>query len=134
MAGSFNRITIVGNVGRDPEGKTLPSGDLVTDFTVATTERRRGADGEGSEQTTWFRVSAFGRVGDIALQYLHRGSYVYIDGTLQQREYTDREGQTRQSLEVRARELRMLDRKEDAAPSLIGAGASVSSGTDDVPF
>ena len=140
MAGSFNRITIVGNLGRDPETRALPSGDPVADFTVATTERRRGADGGTHETTTWFRVSAFGKLGETAQQYLRKGSYVYIDGTLALREYTDREGQPRQSLEVRARDLRMLDRREDrddnARPlALTGAGASsASNNVDDLPF
>jgi single-strand DNA-binding protein len=140
MAGSFNRVTIVGNLGRDPETRALPSGDTVADFTVATTERRRGPDGGTQETTTWFRVSAFGKLGETAQQYLRKGSYVYIDGTLALREYTDREGQPRQSLEIRARDLRMLDRREDrddnARPlALTGAGASsTSDSVGDLPF
>ncbi len=135
MAGSFNRITIVGNLGRDPETRTLPSGDTVADFTVATTERRRNGDGGTQETTTWFRASAFGKLGETAQQYLRKGSYVYIDGTLTLREYTDREGQTRQSLEIRARDLRMLDRRDDNAPALTGAAPSSASSTmGDLPF
>ena len=135
MAGSFNRITIVGNLGRDPETRTLPSGDTVVDFSIATTERRRTADGGAQETTTWFRVSAFGKLGETAQQYLHKGSYAYVDGTLTLREYTGNDGQTRQSLEVRARDLRMLDRKDDSAPALVGAGAGAGrSNVDDLPF
>ena len=134
MAGSFNRITIVGNLGRDPETRTLPSGDTVADFTVATTERRRTGDGGVQETTTWFRVSAFGKLGETAQQYLRKGSYAYIDGALTQRDYTNREGQTRQSLEIRARDLRMLDRREDTAPALAGAAAGASTNVGDLPF
>jgi len=140
MAGSFNRVTIVGNLGRDPETRALPSGDTVADFTVATTERRRGTDGGTQETTTWFRVSAFGKLGETAQQYLRKGSYVYIDGALALREYTDRDGQPRQRLEIRARDLRMLDRREDrednARPlALTGAGAaSASDSVGDLPF
>jgi single-strand DNA-binding protein len=146
VAGSFNRVTIVGNLGRDPEWRTLPSGDGVADFSVATTERRRSAgaglgesasgQGQPQEITTWFRVSTFGKLAEIAHQYLHRGSYVYIEGTLTQRDYTDRDGQLRQSLEVRARELRMLDRKEENSAVLAGAGAAGSGASEpgDLPF
>ena len=137
MAGSFNRITIVGHLGRDPEPRTLPGGDRVADFSVATSERRRAPDGGTQETTTWFRVSAFGKLGETAQQYLRKGSYVYVDGALTQREYTDRDGQARQSLEIRARDLRMLDRREDREDALaltgsapVGAGSKVG----DLPF
>ncbi len=108
MAGSYNRISIIGNLGRDPETRMLPSGDNVATFSVATTER-----GKNGDVTTWFRVSAFGKLADTCQQYLHKGSYVYIEGGLAQNEYTNREGQVRQSLEVRAREMRMLDKAGD---------------------
>ncbi len=141
MAGSFNRITIVGNLGRDPEVRYLPSGETVADFSVATTERRRSADGSTQETTTWFRVSAFGRLSEVAHQYLRKGGYVYVDGALTQREYTDRDGHPRQSLDVRARELRMLDRRDESAAgvapdtALVGAGAGAPTGdTADLPF
>ncbi len=135
MAGSFNRITIVGNLGRDPEMRTLPSGDTVADFTVATTERRRTGDGGVQETTTWFRVSAFGKLGETAQQYLRKGSYAYIDGALTQRDYTNREGQTRQSLEIRARDLRMLDRRDDNVLAFTDATAAGGSSTvGDLPF
>src|SRR6185437_6569563 len=88
MAGSFNRIIIVGNLGRDPEPRSLPNGDAVADFSVATNERRRGPDGQMVEQTTWFRVNVFGRLAEIAGQYLRKGSLVYVEGSLTQREYT----------------------------------------------
>jgi single-strand DNA-binding protein len=110
MAGSYNRITIIGNVGRDPEMRAIPSGEMVTGFTVATTERSKNGD-----VTTWFRVSAFGKLAETCNQYLRKGSYVYIEGPLTQREYTDRDGATRQSLDVRAREMRMLDKAGDTA-------------------
>jgi single-strand DNA-binding protein len=111
MAGSYNKIIIIGNLGRDPEMRYLPSGDPVADFSVATSERRRGADGQQQEQTTWFRVSAFGKLAETCSQFLHKGSYVYVEGSLSQRDWTDRDGNTRSSLEVRAREMRMLDRR-----------------------
>lgn len=136
MAGSFNRIVIVGNVGRDPESRTTSTGDAVADFSVATTDRRRGPDGQTQEQTTWFRVAAFGKLAETCQQYLRKGSYVYVEGALSQREYTDRDGNQRQSLDVRARDMRMLDRKEDrddTGPALVGAGAGAGD-VNDLPF
>jgi len=105
MGSSYNKLVAIGNVGRDPESRTLPSGDPVTTFSLATTERTKNGD-----VTTWFRVSAFGKLAETCEKYLHKGSYVYIEGGLSQNEYTNREGQVRQSLEVRAREMRMLDK------------------------
>ena len=146
MAGSFNRITIVGYLGRDPEMRYLPSGDPVTSFTVATTEPGRAQEGQQQqpERTTWFRVSAFGRLAETCSQFLHKGSYVYLEGTLSQREYTDRDGVQRTSLDVRAREMRMLDRRgeggvpgaEMGGPGTTGAPppAGEETNMDDIPF
>ena len=146
MAGSFNRITIVGYLGRDPEMRYMPSGDPVTSFTVATTEPARTQEGQQQqpERTTWFRVSAFGRLAETCSQFLHKGSYVYLEGTLSQREYTDRDGVQRTSLDVRARDMRMLDRRgeggmpgaEMGGPVATGAPAPAGDETnmDDIPF
>jgi len=132
MAGSFNRITIVGNLGRDPEERMLPSGDQVTDVSVATTERRKDGD-----ITTWFRVSLFGKAAETAGQYLHKGSYIYVEGTLALRAYIGRDGQQRQSLEVRGRDMQMLDKVGErggtSAPT-INPTTDVTSNLDDVPF
>ena len=146
MAGSFNRITIVGYLGRDPEMRYLPSGDPVTSFTVATTEPGRAQEGQQQqpERTTWFRVSAFGRLAETCSQFLHKGSYVYLEGTLSQREYTDRDGVQRTSLDVRVRDMRMLDRRgeggvpgaEIGGPGATGAPPPAGDETnmDDIPF
>jgi len=147
MAGSYNKIIAIGNVGRDPETKTLPSGDTVTDFSVATSERRT-VNGQSQETTTWFRISAFGKLGETCAQFLRKGSYVYVEGTLSQRDWTDREGANRTSLEVRAREMRMLDKRGDNAggdngggndtparvPAAAGAGSLDDNSMDDIPF
>ena len=117
MSGSYNKIILIGNLGRDPETRSLPSGTPVATFSVATSERRRGQDGQQQEHTTWFRVNAFDKLAETCSQYLHKGSYVYIEGALSQQEYTDREGQPRTSLEVRAREMRMLDKVGDSGAS-----------------
>jgi single-strand DNA-binding protein len=145
MAGSFNRITIVGYVGRDPEMRYMPSGDPVTSFSVATTERSRSQDGQQQpERTTWFRISAFGRLAETCSQFLHKGSYVYIEGTLSQQEFTGRDGTQRTSLEVRARDMRMLDRRGEGGELGAEMGGPVATGApapggdetnmDDIPF
>ncbi len=113
MAGALAKVILIGNVGRDPEARTTPAGDNVTEFSVAVSERRRGKDGQQQEQTTWFRVSAWGKLGETCAQYLRKGSSVYVEGSLTQREYTDREGAARTSLDVRASEMKMLDRRDD---------------------
>ncbi len=144
MAGSYNKLIIIGNLGRDPETRMLPSGDNVATFSVATTERSKNGD-----VTTWFRVSAFGKLAETCQQYLHKGSYVYIEGALAQNEYTNREGQVRQSLEVRAREMRMLDKagdrgadsgSDDAVPAYSRQSAATAAPAgdlgdmDEIPF
>lgn len=107
MAGSFNQQTIIGYVGDDPEMHTIATGDAVAAFSVATTERRQ----DGTETTTWFRVSAFRDVGEMCHTYIRRGSYVYIAGPLSARTYTAKDGSVRTSLDVRAREVRLLDKR-----------------------
>ena len=144
MAGTFNRITIVGRLGRDPEMRYLPSGDPVTSFSVATDERWRTQDGQQQERTTWFRVSAFGRLAETCSQFLHKGSYVYVEGSLSQQEFTGRDGTQRTSLEVRARDMRMLDKRGEGGEPGAEMGGPVATGApapagedanmDDIPF
>jgi len=100
---SFNRIIIVGYLGRDPELRLTPQGHSVCSFSIASTEKRAG-----EEITTWFKVTAWNRLAEIANEYLHKGSQAYICGSLRLTEYTDREGQQRTSLEVRASEIQFL--------------------------
>ncbi len=104
---SFNRLTIVGHLGRDPELKYTPQGTAVANFSIATTEKRKG-NGETTETTTWFRVTVFGKQAEIAQQYLGKGKLVYVEGRLKLNEYTDRDGNRRSSLEVTADNFQML--------------------------
>ena len=148
---SFNKITIVGYLGRDPELRYTPSGTAVCDFSVATSERRRGRDaGEGEEITTWFRVSMWGRQAEVANQYLQKGKLVYVEGRLSQREWTDRDGNKRMSLEVHGSDLQFIgsrgDEQASGAPSGGGQSRGGSGGRsepapsndsvtdDDIPF
>ncbi len=110
---SFNKITIVGYLGRDPEIRYTSQGTAVCDFSVASTERRKDKAGELQEITTWFRISLFGRQAEIAHQYLTKGRQVYVEGTLSQREWTDKDGATRTSLEVRGSDIQFLTPASD---------------------
>ena len=113
---SFNKITIVGYLGRDPELRYTPQGVAVCNISVATTERRKDPrTGEPQDLTTWFKVSLWRRHAEIANQYLSKGKQVYIEGRLRQEEYTDREGVKRTSLVVDATDLQFLGARGDEA-------------------
>jgi single-strand DNA-binding protein len=106
---SYNKIIIIGNLGRDPELSYTPQGTAVCKFSVATNERRRDKAGEQQDITTWFRVSAWGKQAENISRYLTKGRKVYIEGRLHVEEWTDREGKARQSLEVNASEVQFID-------------------------
>jgi single-strand DNA-binding protein len=113
---SFNKITIVGYLGRDPELRYTPQGVAVCNINVATTERRKDPrSGEPQDVTTWFRVSLWRRHAELANQYLSKGKQVYIEGRLRQEEYTDRDGQKRTSLVVEATDMQFLGAKGEEA-------------------
>jgi single-strand DNA-binding protein len=105
---SFNKITIIGYLGRDPELRYTPQGTAVCKLSVATTERRKNAAGQRDEHTTWFRITIWGRQGELANEYLAKGRQVYLEGRFRLEEYTDREGCTRYSPEVTATDLQFL--------------------------
>ena len=105
---SVNKVILVGNLGRDPETRYLPSGDAVTNVAIATTEQWKDKSGEKQESTEWHRVAFFGRLAEIAGEYLKKGSQVYVEGRLQTRKWTDKEGQERYTTEIRADRMQML--------------------------
>jgi single-strand DNA-binding protein len=113
---SVNKVIIVGNLGRDPETRYLPSGEAVTNISVATTETWKDkASGEKKEATEWHRVSFFGRLAEVAGEYLKKGSQVYIEGQLRTRKYQDKEtGKDRYSTEIRADRMQMLGSRAGA--------------------
>ncbi|TCZ66709.1 single-stranded DNA-binding protein [Roseicella aquatilis] len=102
MAGSVNKVILVGNLGRDPEARNMQSGGKVVSFSVATSETWNDrASGERKEKTQWHRVAIFNeRLGEIAEKYLRKGSKVYLEGSLESRKYTDKDGQEREITEV----------------------------------
>lgn len=111
---SFNKITIVGYLGRDPELRYTAQGTAVCKMSVATTERRRGSSGETEEHTTWFRVTVWGRQAELANEYLGKGRQVYLEGRLRLEEYADREGNQRISPEVTATDIQFLGQRGDS--------------------
>jgi single-strand DNA-binding protein len=106
-----NKAIIIGNLGGDPEVRYTQSGAAVANFTVATTEKWKGQDGQMQEQTEWHRIVAFARLGEICGEYLSKGSKVYIEGRIQTRKWTDKDGNSRYTTEIVAREMKMLDSK-----------------------
>lgn len=112
---SVNKVTIIGNLGRDPENRYLPSGEQVTSIAVATTDRWRDkATGEQKEATEWHRISFFGKLAEIAGQYLKKGSQVYVEGKLRTQKYTDRDGIERYQTNIIASTMQMLGSKQDS--------------------
>ena len=112
---SVNKVIIVGNLGADPETRYLPSGEAVTNVRVATTDKWKDkASGEMKEATEWHRISFFGRLAEIAGEYLKKGSQIYVEGQLRTRKWQDKDGQDRYSTEIRADTMQMLGRREGA--------------------
>jgi single-strand DNA-binding protein len=112
---SVNKVIIVGNLGADPETRYTPSGDAVTNIRVATTDRWKDkASGEMKEATEWHRISFFGRLAEVAGQYLKKGAQVYVEGSLRTRKWQDKDGQDRYSTDIRADVMQMLGRREGA--------------------
>ena len=127
MAGSVNKVILVGNLGRDPEIRTMQSGDKVANLSLATSETWNDRQtGERRERTEWHRVVIFGRVADIAEQYLRKGSKVYVEGSLQTRKWQDQSGQDRYSTEVVLSgprgQMTMLDGRADDSGGYGGRG------------
>jgi single-strand DNA-binding protein len=147
MARGVNKVILIGNLGQDPETKSLPSGSAVTNVTVATTESWKDKQtGEKKEATEWHKVVFFDRLAEIAGQYLKKGSKVYIEGSLRTRKWQDKNGNDRYTTEVRATDMQMLDSKggggsggsyersggETARPAPVAAEKSFED--DDIPF
>jgi single-strand DNA-binding protein len=131
---SFNVITIVGNLGRDPELRYTPQGKAVADFTVATNEKRNG-----EEIVTWFKCTLWGNTAEAAAKYLTKGSQAYITGRLSVEEWTDKDGNNRHTLSVNASDVQFLGTREQASeqPRQAAAVATASGGYNDddsIPF
>jgi single-strand DNA-binding protein len=121
---SVNKVIIVGNLGADPETRYTPGGDAITNIRVATTDKWKDkASGEMKEATEWHRIAFFGRLAEIAGEYLKKGSQVYVEGSLRTRKWQDKEGQDRYSTEIRGDTMQMLGRREGGGAPREDAGA-----------
>jgi single-strand DNA-binding protein len=149
MARGINKVIIVGNLGNDPDSRTTPSGLAVTNISVATSRSWKDKQtGEQKEHTEWHRVVMFDRLGEVAAEYLRKGSQVYIEGRLQTRKWQDKDGNDRYSTEIVASEMQMLGGRasgsapanyDSPSPSAPSPSAPPSSGgndvfDDDIPF
>jgi single-strand DNA-binding protein len=139
---SFNKVILVGNLGRDPELRYTPQGTPVCSFTMATNERRKDKAGESQDVTTWFKVTLWGRQAETASQYLAKGRPVYIEGRLRIEEWTDRDGRQRYTLEVNATDMQFIGGRgeeaaaprSDSAPAAKGGQIEPDIADDDIPF
>lgn len=147
----INKVILVGNLGGDPELKYTGSGTAVCNFTIATNESYKDSDGNMVDKTEWHRIVAWGRLAEICGEYLKKGRQVYIEGQLQTRSWEDKDGNTRYTTEVKAREMQMLGSRDggdggssfnqsrpaqrQAQPAGAAAGNGASFGPDDdLPF
>lgn len=158
MARGVNKVILVGNLGKDPEVRYAPSGGAIANITLATSESWKDkTSGEKQERTEWHRVVFFGRLGEIAGEYLKKGAQIYVEGSLRTRKWQDKDGQDRYSTEIRGDVMQMLGRREGggapreegSAPRGAGAPPAAQSGEraqakkpagkfddmeDDIPF
>src|SRR5437762_10610896 len=147
---SVNKVILIGNLGRDPETRYMPEGGAITNISIATTDKWKDKNGEMQEKTEWHRVAFFGKLAEIAGEYLKKGAQIYVEGRLQTRKWQDKEGHDRYTTEIVANDMQMLGSRSGAgAPSepvpeaaaaesgpARGAAAK-STGTDfddDIPF
>lgn len=113
MARGINKVILIGNIGQDPEVKSMPNGNAVTNATIATSESWKDKQtGQQQERTEWHRVVFFNRLAEIAGEYLRKGSKVYIEGSLRTRKWQDQSGQDRYTTEIVASEMQMLDSRD----------------------
>ncbi len=123
----LNKVILIGNLGRDPEVRYLPSGDAVANFSIATSENWKDRNGQRQERTEWHNISMFGRLAEIAGQYLKKGSKVYIEGRIQSRKYTGKDGIERTAYDIVANEMKMLDGRNSGSSPYEGGDQYVAA-------
>ena len=124
---SVNKVILVGNLGRDPETRYMPDGGAITNISIATTSSWKDKSGEKQEATEWHRISFFGKLAEIAGEYLKKGSQVYVEGKLRTRKWQDKDGQDKYTTEVIADAMQMLGGRQGMG----GEGGGASSGGGD---
>ena len=139
---SVNKVILIGNLGRDPEVRYTQNGSAVANFTLATNEVWTDKGGARQERTEWHRIVVWGKQAEIAREHLSKGKQVYVEGSLQTRQWDDREGNKRQTTEIKALRVVMLGRAEPGESRMSAATAADMSGDeaagpppeDDIPF
>ncbi len=150
MAGSLNKVILIGRLGRDPEMRYTPSGQPVTNFSLATDESYTGKDGQKVQKTEWHRIVVWGKQAEFCGNYLSKGRLVYVEGKLETRKWTDKDGSEKYTTEIKADRVLGLDSAQGqagaGAPAAHGGGYSAhgddlgpafpseASGMDDAPF
>ncbi len=155
MARGINKVILIGNLGADPETRSMPSGMTVANLRIATSESWKDKQsGEQKERTEWHQVALFGRLGEIAGEYLRKGSQVYIEGSLRTRKWQDKEGRDRYTTEIIANDMQMIGGRgggggggggggsgatgsyetRERAPAAEPAGVGAEAFDDDIPF
>ena len=135
---SLNKIIIIGHLGRDPESRYMPSGEQITSISVATTESWKDKSGNKQEQTEWHRIAFFGKLAEIAGQYLKKGSQVYVEGKLRTQKYTDKDGIERYQTNIIGDRMLMLGGKPEQSGGRNSYAEAKETGRmpqdDDIPF
>jgi single-strand DNA-binding protein len=135
MARGVNKVILIGHLGADPETRAMPSGSSVANLRIATTESWRDKQsGEQQERTEWHRVALFGRLAEIAGEYLRKGSQVYIEGSLRTRKWQDKQGNERYSTEIVGNEMQMLGGRGGAGAGAPAAGGGAAAGMPREPM
>jgi single-strand DNA-binding protein len=142
MAGSINKVILIGRLGKDPEMRFTPSGRAVTNFTLATNENWTDQNGERQERTEWHRIVTWGKLAENCAKLLSKGKQVYVEGRLQTRSWDDRDGNKRYTTEIVANTMQMLGPVEGGSKGMADEGADLGAGEgmpgspefDDVPF
>lgn len=154
MSASVNKVILVGNLGKAPEIRYMPNGDAVANITLATSESWKDKNGEKQEKTEWHRITFYRKLAEIVAEYLKKGASVYVEGRLETRKWTDKQGVDRYTTEIIAEEMKMLGKKEDggdrppaserdssgksnpsrSAPSAQKTGTGFDGMDDDIPW
>ena len=137
MARSVNKVILIGNLGKDPELRYAPSGSAVANFSLATSEQWKDQEGNPQERTSWHNIVVWGKLAEIAAEYLKKGRKVYVEGRIQYRDYEGKDGNKRYVTEVVVNDLVMLGSRQDGGEKeepATGAAPSVSEEKDDLPF
>ena len=125
---SVNKVILIGNLGRDPETRFMPSGDAICNISIATTDTWKDKNGEKQEKTEWHRVAFFGKLAEIAGEYLKKGSQVYVEGRLQTRKWQDKDGQDKYTTEIVANAMQMLGSRQGMGGGDRDSGAERPAG------